>query len=31
MEMEKKLKVAVLCEESKIAEAKNAGADLYGF
>ena len=26
----KKMKIAVLCEESKIKEAKNAGAELYG-
>ena len=27
----KKIKVAVLCEESKIKEAKDAGADLFDF
>ena len=26
----KKIRVAVLCEENKIAEAKNSGADLFG-
>ena len=26
----KKLKIAVLCEDAKVDEAKNAGADLYG-
>ena len=26
----KKLKVAVLCEESKVNEAKSSGADLFG-